>query len=203
MDFQKISSTRIPKRWSPKAKDINKCGSFLHIHLGFDASGLQNLPIHAIHVDNWERGITAERNVAVFSIPSVLDKSMAPKGKHVLHGYTPANEPWEIWKNLKSNELAYKELKEERCSIFLKSLRNIIPDIDNRIEIKLLGTPLTHKSIPILIVVATAQHYRLLMDYSLDVKHLLKICLLVEQVLSPELVYLPSQQVEHMRLKKS
>ena len=70
---------------------------------------------------------------------------MAPKGKHVLHGYTPANEPWEIWENLNANEITYKQLKEERCSIFLKSLRKIIPDIDNRIEIKLLGTPLTHK----------------------------------------------------------
>ena len=70
---------------------------------------------------------------------------MAPKGKHVLHGYTPANEPWELWENLNSNELDYKHLKEERCSIFLKSLRKIIPDIDSRIEIKLLGTPLTHQ----------------------------------------------------------
>ncbi len=133
------------KKFLPKVKDINKCGSFLHIHLGFDSSGLKDLPIHAIHVDDWKRGITAERNVAVFSIPSVLDKSMAPKGKHVLHGYTPANEPWGIWKNLKSDELTYKKLKEERCSIFLNSLRKIIPDIDNRIEIKLLGSPLTHK----------------------------------------------------------
>jgi len=29
----------------------NKCDSFLHIHLGFDADGLEDLPIHAIHVD--------------------------------------------------------------------------------------------------------------------------------------------------------
>ncbi len=142
---RKLIPREITKEWNPKAKNIKKCGSFLHIHLGFDASGLQNLPIHSIHVDNWERGITAERNVAVFSIPSVLDKGMAPKGKHVLHGYTPANEPWEIWENLKPNESNYKNLKEERCSIFLKSLRKIIPDIDSRIEIKFLGTPLTHK----------------------------------------------------------
>jgi len=135
----------LQKNWEPNAKEIKKCGSFLHIHLGFDASGLQNLPIHAIHVNDWARGITAERNVAVFSIPSVLDQSMAPRGKHVLHGYTPANEPWEIWEKLNSNELTYQNLKEERCSIFLKSLRKIIPDIDDRIEIKLLGTPLTHK----------------------------------------------------------
>ncbi len=142
---RKLIPEELLKKWRPKAKDIAKCGSFLHIHLGFDASGLQDLPIHAIHVDDWERGITAERNVAVFSIPSVLDKGMAPKGKHVLHGYTPANEPWELWENLNSNELNYKHLKEERCSIFLKSLRKIIPDIESRIEIKLLGTPLTHQ----------------------------------------------------------
>ena len=142
---RKLIPKVITKKWNPKAKNISKCGSFLHIHLGFDASGLQNLPIHAIHVDDWKRGITAERNVAVFSIPSVLDEGMAPKGKHVLHGYTPANEPWEIWENLNPNESTYKNLKEERCSIFLKSLRKIIPDIDKRIEIKLLGTPLTHK----------------------------------------------------------
>ena len=142
---RKLIPREIKKKWIPKAKEINKCGSFLHIHLGFDASGLKNLPIHAIHVNDWEKGIAAERNVVVFSIPSVLDKDMAPKGKHVLHGYTPANEPWEIWENLKPNESTYRNLKEERCSIFLKSLRKIIPDIDNRIEIKLLGTPLTHK----------------------------------------------------------
>ena len=142
---RKLIPSEIQREWGPKAKDIKKCGSFLHIHLGFDASGLQNLPIHAIHVDDWERGITAERNVTVFSIPSVLDKGMAPKGKHVLHGYTPANEPWEIWENLNTNDSTYKNLKEERCSIFLKSLRKIIPDIDNRIDIKLFGTPLTHK----------------------------------------------------------
>ena len=141
---RKLIPKEITKKWAPKAKDINKCDSFLHIHLGFDASGLQNLPIHAIHVDDWDRGISAERNVVVFSIPSVLDQGMAPKGKHVLHGYTPANEPWEIWENLNPNQSTYKNLKEERCLIFLKSLRKIIPDIEERIEIKLLGTPLTH-----------------------------------------------------------
>jgi len=39
----------------------------------------------------------------------------------------------------------YKDLKEKRCEIFLNPLRKIIPDIDKRIEIKMLGTPLTHQ----------------------------------------------------------
>ena len=135
----------ISKKWKTKPIQIKKCDSFLHLHLGFDSSGLDNLPIHTIWVDEWERGITAERNIVVFSIPSVLDKSMAPKGKHVLHGYTPANESWDKWETIKHNSKSYKSLKEESCSVFFKPLKKLIPDIDERIEIKLLGTPLTHQ----------------------------------------------------------
>ncbi len=135
----------IVKKWQTKPQVIKKCDSFLHLHLGFDASGLDNLPIHTIWVDKWERGITAERNIVVFSIPTVLDKSMAPKGKHSLHGYTPANESWEKWEKLKKDTKNYKQLKEDSCAIFFKPLKKIIPDIEERIDIKLLGTPITHK----------------------------------------------------------
>ena len=142
---RKLIPAEILKKWKQKVLDPNKCDSFLHIHIGFDDKGLKNLPIHAIHVENWERGIKADRNIVVFSIPTVLDKEMAPKGKHVLHGYTPANEPWDIWGELDPRGSTYKNLKEERCSIFLKALRKIIPDIEERIDIKMLGTPLSHK----------------------------------------------------------
>ena len=141
-------TTLIPNHLINKFKanefNVEKCNSFLHIHLGFDATNIKQLPIHTIWVDKWERGITADRNIAVFSIPSVLDPSMSPKGKHVLHGYTPANEPWEIWEDLKPNSKEYKDLKENRCEIFMKPLRQMIPDIDKRVELKMLGTPLTH-----------------------------------------------------------
>ena len=126
---QKLIPGLMRKKWK-NSKKIAKCDSFLHLHLGFDGRGLENLPIHTIWVNKWERGITAERNIAVFSIPSVLDPGMAPPGKHVLHAYTPANEPWEIWKNLKTNSTSYKKLKEKRCSLLLNSLREFIPDID-------------------------------------------------------------------------
>ncbi len=143
--IEKILPEKINQRFSIKRHKTPKCDSFLHMHLGFDSRGLNNLPIHSIWVDKWDRGITAERNIVVFSIPSVLDPSMAPLGKHVLHGYTPANEPWEIWKDIDPKSDHYKTLKEDRCSIFLDALKKIIPDIENRIEVKMLGTPLTHK----------------------------------------------------------
>ena len=142
---QSLFPNQLIGKFNTKTFNVDKCKSFLHIHLGFDATNIRDLPIHTIWVDKWEKGITADRNIAVFSIPSVLDPNMSPKGKHVLHGYTPANEPWEIWENLNPNSLEYKKLKEERCEIFMEPLRKIIPDIDKRIEIKMLGTPLTHK----------------------------------------------------------
>ena len=142
---QSLFPNQLIGKFNTKTFNVDKCKSFLHIHLGFDATNIRDLPIHTIWVDKWEKGITADRNIAVFSIPSALDPNMSPKGKHVLHGYTPANEPWEIWENLNPNSLEYKKLKEERCEIFMEPLRKIIPDIDKRIEIKMLGTPLTHK----------------------------------------------------------
>jgi len=50
-----------------------------------------------------------------------------------------------IWENLNPKELEYRNLKEERCSIFLNAVRKFIPDIDERIDLKMLGTPITHK----------------------------------------------------------
>ncbi len=135
----------VAKIWSTDRKNIPKCKSFLHIHLGFKAEGLKNIPLHSIWVDNWSKGITTDRNVVVLSIPSTLDPTMAPANKHILHGYTPANEPWEKWENLKIGSEEYIKTKEERCSIFWKPIKKIIPDIEERIEIKMLGTPLTHQ----------------------------------------------------------
>ncbi len=141
----KLLPQEVAKRWKRERSKTPKCESFLHIHLGFNAEGLGNIPIHSIWVDDWKKGIRAERNVVVLSIPSVADPSMAPPNKHILHGYTPSNEPWEFWENLRSKDENYKDLKEERCSIFWKPLENLIPDIKERCEIKMFGTPLTHR----------------------------------------------------------
>jgi phytoene dehydrogenase-like protein len=58
------------------------------------------LEIHHIMVNSWDRGVDAEQNVVLVSIPSVLDPSLAPEGKHTLHAYLPATEPYDLWKGL-------------------------------------------------------------------------------------------------------
>ncbi len=114
MEYDRITTKEVAQRWRTQRAKTPKCNSFLHIHLGFNAEGLKNIPLHSIWVDDWSKGFAAERNVVVLSIPSTLDPTMAPANKHMLHGYTPANEHWDRWKNLKIGSKEYEKAKEER-----------------------------------------------------------------------------------------
>lgn len=91
--------------------------SFMHLHIGFDATGLDGLEMHHVVVNSWENGVDAEQNVVLISIPSLIDPSLAPKGKHTLHAYLPASEPYEPWEALGRTSDAYASLKEERSQV--------------------------------------------------------------------------------------
>lgn len=72
--------------------------SFIHIHAGIDATGLPetpsaDFPAQWAVIRDWDRGVEAPRNIVLCSMPSLIDPTMAPEGKHVLHAYTPATEP--------------------------------------------------------------------------------------------------------------
>jgi phytoene dehydrogenase-like protein len=136
---------QISERWRRQREATPACASFLHLHMGLRAQGLDDLPVHHVWVGDWQRGIGAERNMLVLSMPSLLDATLAPAGHHVLHGYTPANEPWELWRDLEPGTAAYDTLKHERCSLFREVLMAIIPDLEDRVVLELQGTPRTHQ----------------------------------------------------------
>lgn len=122
-----------------------ECDSFMHLHLGIDAQGLAtDLACHYIFVEDWNLGITTPQNVVVISIPSTLDPSLAPPGKHVIHAYTPGNEPYRLWSGMKRHTPAYQQQKQARSEVMWKAIAKIIPDIQERTEVSLVGTPLTH-----------------------------------------------------------
>lgn len=131
----------INARWRQQRASTPACASFLHLHMGLRGEGLEDLPVHHVWVGDWERGIGAERNMLVLSMPSLLDPSLAPEGHHGLHGYTPANEPWELWRDLEPGTEAYESLKRERCALFRQVLGGIVPDLEERLVIELHGTP--------------------------------------------------------------
>ena len=135
----------VPSRWRERQRATPACASFLHCHLGLRGHDLASLPIHHVWVGDWRRGIGAERNMVVLSMPSSPDPSLAPEGHHVLHGYTPANEPWELWRDLERGTEAYRALKAQRCAVFGELLNPLIPDWRDRLVIERYGTPLTHR----------------------------------------------------------
>ncbi|MEM1366732.1 MAG: NAD(P)/FAD-dependent oxidoreductase [Cyanobacteria bacterium P01_H01_bin.15] len=122
------------------------CASFMHLHLGINGDGIApDLPCHHIYVKDWSLGIDAPQNVVLISIPSLLDPSLAPPGKHAIHVYTPGNEPYAIWQGLDRRSADYQALKETRSQIMWEALEKVIPDVRKRCEVTLVGTPLTHE----------------------------------------------------------
>ncbi|ARV62906.1 carotene isomerase [Nostocales cyanobacterium HT-58-2] len=136
----------VPKHFQQQRQATPECDSFMHLHLGIDAQGLRSdLACHYIFVNNWEIGVTAPQNVVLVSIPSVLDPSLAPSGKHVIHAYTPGNEPYDLWQGMNRKSEEYIRQKQLRAEVMWQALERIIPDIRSRCDVTLVGTPLTHE----------------------------------------------------------
>lgn len=136
----------MPPDWLQERQATPECASFMHLHLGIDATGLSpDLECHAIVMNDWNRGITDPLNLIVMSIPSVLDPKLAPPGKHVVHVYTPGNEPYALWAGLDRQSPEYAQLKQERAEPLWQALERVIPDVRSRCEVTLVGTPLTHE----------------------------------------------------------
>ncbi len=144
-----LPAAAVPERWRRRQAATPACSSFLHWHLALrgssEESALASLPLHHVWVGDWQRGIGAERNMAVLSMPSLLDRSLAPAGHQVLHGYTPANEPWALWQDLERGTPAYERLKAERCGLFHAIFDPLLPGWRERLVFELQGTPLTHR----------------------------------------------------------
>ena len=122
------------------------CDSFMHLHLGVDGTGLaKDLACHHIVVNDWEAGVDAPQNVVLISIPSRLDRTVAPPGKETIHAYTPGNEPYTLWQGMDRRSEAYQHLKQRRAEVMWQALEKVIPDIRDRAEVTLVGTPLTHE----------------------------------------------------------
>ena len=136
----------VPNAFHQERLATPPCNSFMHLHLGIDGTGLPDtLACHHIVVNDWEQGVTAPQNVVLISMPSRLDPSLAPLGKETIHVYTPGNEPYTPWQGLDRRSDVYQQLKAQRAEVMWQALERVIPDIRDRVEVELVGTPLTHE----------------------------------------------------------
>jgi phytoene dehydrogenase-like protein len=142
-----VDNNAFPEEFVRERKDTPVGKSFMHLHVGFEISlaELEKLQAHYMYIDDWSRGVEAEDNAVLLSIPSVHDDTLAPPGHAVLHIYTPATEDYSRWENLDRTSDEYKHLKEERSQYLWKVLEKIIPDIRARAKVIQVGTPLTHQ----------------------------------------------------------
>ncbi|GMH06771.1 hypothetical protein Nepgr_008611 [Nepenthes gracilis] len=138
----------IPKSYQDRIMSTPQCESFMHLHLGFDAEGIrEDLGIHHIIVNDWSRGVDADQNVVLISVPSVFSPDLSPPGKHVLHAYTPGTEPFGLWEGLDRRSTEYRKLKTERSEVLWRAVERALGPSFKRekCEVELVGTPLTHR----------------------------------------------------------
>ncbi|XP_015875819.1 prolycopene isomerase, chloroplastic [Ziziphus jujuba] len=138
----------VPRAYQERIKTTPQCESFMHLHLGFDAEGIrEDLGIHHIVVNDWKRGVDADQNVVLISVPSAVSPHVAPPGKHVLHAYLPGTEPFQLWQGLERGSSAYRNLKRERAEVLWRAVERALGPGFRRekCEVKLVGSPLTHQ----------------------------------------------------------
>lgn len=136
---QLLQPEDLPAKFRQEALGTPAVHSFMHLHLGIDGTGLADLKVHHVVVHSRDRDLTEPGNTCMISIPSVLDPSLAPAGKHVVHAYTL--EPWAGWQR----DRQYPQRKQSRAIPLYRALEKVIPDIRDRVELELIGTPLTHQ----------------------------------------------------------
>jgi len=142
--LQLVPEASLPVAYRSSAAATPPCESFVHLHLGIDARGLDaDLGIHHSVLFDWD--VTAPQNLCAISIPSAIDPALAPAGRHAIHAYTAGNEPYALWEGMDRRSVEYGQRKGERSQVLWRALERIIPDVRERAEIVLIGTPLTHE----------------------------------------------------------
>ncbi len=133
-----LSPADLPADYRAQSLDTPAVDSFMHLHLGIRADGLEDLAIHHVVVHDGDADITAPGNTCMVSVPTVLDPQQAPPGHHTVHAYTL--EPFAGWQK----DEHYAEKKREKAETLFKAVEKIIPDLRERIVLEMIGTPLTH-----------------------------------------------------------
>ena len=147
--FHLVPQGALPPSFLDEVARAPATPSFMHLHLGISADGLEGLTGHHAVVIDEDRDFTAPRNVCMISIASTWDPTLAPPGHHVIHAYTM--ELWEDWEQfqdkkyrLGEGKAKYEALKRERSSVLYKALEKVIPDIHSRVKKEMIGSPITH-----------------------------------------------------------
>lgn len=115
--------------------------SFLSLHLGVRADVIpEGLHCHHLLLENWNE-LESEQGVIFVSIPSLLDPSLAPEGRHIVHTFTMSEIS--AWSGLSPTQ--YKAKKEADAARLIERLEALLPGLSAAVELREVGTPRTHR----------------------------------------------------------
>ncbi|GMI16468.1 hypothetical protein TrLO_g9287 [Triparma laevis f. longispina] len=136
-------------KWRDELGKLPRHGAIMHLFLAIDAKDLDlshiQDPAHLV-VQDWGRSLQDSQNLCSFFIPSLLDPSVCPEGKHVIHVYSSGGEPYEPWEKLETDSPEYEAYKEERAKVLWEAVERCIPDVRERLEFSIIGSPLAHEA---------------------------------------------------------
>nr|YP_002049445.1 Carotenoid isomerase [Paulinella chromatophora]ACB43235.1 Carotenoid isomerase [Paulinella chromatophora] len=126
------------KIWSRRYK---ASPSFLSLHLGVKANIIpKGMHCHHLLLENWNE-MEAEQGTVFVSIPTILDSSLAPTERHIIHAFTPSIMT--IWDSLDAS--SYAQAKKSAADRLIQRLAVIIPGLESAITNQEVATPRTHR----------------------------------------------------------
>nr|UAJ74777.1 prolycopene isomerase [Buddleja davidii] len=138
-----LKKEELPEEEKRFQKAYVKAPSFLSIHMGVKADVLppDTDCHHFVLEDDW-KNLEDPYGSIFLSIPTILDKSLAPEGNHILHIFTTSSI--EDWEGLSRKDYeAKKELVAEKLINRLE--KKLFPGLKSSIVFKEVGTPKTHR----------------------------------------------------------
>ncbi|WP_371733990.1 carotenoid isomerase [Synechococcus sp. CCY 9618] len=115
--------------------------SFLSLHLGVKAEAIPpGSHVHHLLLEHWQ-DMEAEQGTIFVSIPTLLDPSLAPVGRHIVHTFTPS--AMEAWQGMDPG--AYRQAKRAAADRLIGRLETILPGLGAAITHEEIGTPRSHR----------------------------------------------------------
>ncbi|MBF2037092.1 MAG: carotene isomerase [Leptolyngbyaceae cyanobacterium T60_A2020_046] len=131
----------LPRPEATWQRRYQKSPSFLSVHLGVQAGMIPpGTDCHHILLADWAQ-LEAPEGTVFVSIPTVMDPSLAPRDRHIIHAFTPS---WLAdWEGLPPS--AYARQKQAACDRLVQRLEALFPGVGSAIEHCSIGTPRTHR----------------------------------------------------------
>ena len=116
--------------------------SFLSLHLGVEASLIPaGTHCHHLLLEDWQ-AMEDEQGVVFVSMPTLLDPSLAPPDRHIVHAFSPSSI--EAWSGLEP--AAYAAKKQADADRLIARLETaILPGLAAAIRHREVGTPRSHR----------------------------------------------------------